>query len=124
MQKIDANIALRYILNDDEKFSPKAKDIIDKNIVEVPIEVLCEVVFVLTGYYKVDRKNVSVELKRFFEQTQCTLPHQDVILKALEYFGKNTLDFVDCILTGYAEVEKDKIYTFDVKLQKLIEKIK
>ena len=65
MQKIDANIVLRYILND-----------------------------------------------------------QEVILQALEYFGKNTLDFVDCVLAGYAEVEKDKIYTFDEKLQKLIDKIK
>jgi len=124
MQKIDANIVLRYILNDHGKLSPRAKEIIDKNIVEVPIEVLCEVIYVLTGYYKIDRQNVVKELKRFFEQTQCSLPHQEAILKALEYFGKNNLDFVDCILAGYAEVEKDKIYTFDKKLKKLINKIK
>jgi len=124
MQKIDANVVLRYILNDHENFSPKAKEIIEKNIVEVPIEVLCEVVFVLTGYYKIDRQNVVTVLKRFFEQTQCTLPHQEAVLKALEYFGKNNLDFVDCILAGYAEVEKEKIYTFDKKLKKLINEIK
>jgi len=124
MQKVDANVILRYILNDHEELSPQAKEIIEKNIVEVPIEVLCEVIYVLTGYYKIDRQNVSTELKRFFEQTQCTLPHQEAILKAIEYFGKNTLDFVDCILAGYAEVEKDKIYTFDVKLQKLLGRIR
>jgi predicted nucleic-acid-binding protein len=124
MQKIDANVILRYILNDHEEFSPQAKEIIDKHIVEVPIEVLCEVIYVLTGHYKIDRQNVSTELKRFFEQTQCTLPHQEAILQALEYFGENTLDFVDCVLAGYAKIEKDKIHTFDVKLQKLIEKVK
>jgi len=124
MQKIDANVILRYILNDHEKLSSQAKEIIDNHIVEVPIEILCEVIYVLIGYYKIDRKNVSIELKNFFEQTQCTLPHQGAILQALEYFGKNTFDFVDCILAGYAEVEKDEIYTFDEKLKKMIEKIK
>ena len=63
-------------MNDDPERSPKAKEIIDSNIVEVPIEVLCEVVF------------------------------------------------VDCILAGYAETEKENIFTFDAKLQKLIENIK
>jgi predicted nucleic-acid-binding protein len=124
MQKVDANIVLRYILNDHEVFSPQAKEIIDKNVVEVPVEVLCEVIYVLTGYYKIDRQNVSTKLKRFFVGTQCILPHQEVILQAIEYFGKDTLDFVDCILAGYAKVEKDKIYTFDERLQRLIEKIK
>jgi len=36
MPKIDANIVLRYLLNDHAERSPKAKEIIDQNIVEVP----------------------------------------------------------------------------------------
>jgi predicted nucleic acid-binding protein len=39
MQKIDANIILRYVL-DDHELSVKAREIIDQHIVEVPIEVL------------------------------------------------------------------------------------
>ena len=46
MQKIDANIILRYIMNDHEELSPKAKKIIEQNIVEVTVEILCEVVYV------------------------------------------------------------------------------
>ena len=34
-------------MNDHEENSSKAKEIIDLNIVEIPIEVLCEVVYVL-----------------------------------------------------------------------------
>ena len=123
MQKIDANIVLRYILNDDAGLSLKAKEIIDQNIVELPIEVLCEVVFVLNGYYNIDRQNVSSKLKYFFDQTQCILPHREAVLQGLEYFGQNSLDFVDCILAGYAEIDKENIFTFDTKLQKLIENI-
>jgi predicted nucleic-acid-binding protein len=122
MKKIDANVVLRYLLNDHSELSPKAKEIIDRNIIEVPIEVLCEVVYVLTGHYKIDRKSISTELQRFFEQTQCTIFHREAILRGLEYFGQKPLDFVDCILAGYAEVEKDEIYTFDDKLKKMITK--
>ena len=124
MQKIGANVLLRYALNDHIELSPKAREIIDQHIVEVPIEVLSEVVFVLTGHYKIDRQSVSTGLRLFFEQTQCTLSHRESVLRALEYFGQGSLDFVDCILAGYADVEKDEIFTFDDKLQKLITKIK
>ena len=124
MQKIDANIVLRYLMNDNPELSPKAKDIIEQNIVEVPVEVLCEVVYVLSGHYKIGRQNVSAKLKQFFELTQCTLTNRDVILQGLDYFGKHGLDFVDCLLASYAKIEKDEIFTFDDKLEKLIKQNK
>ena len=124
MKKIDANIVLRYLLDDHAELSPKAKSIIDQNVVEVPIEVLCEVVFVLTGHYSADRLSVSTELQHFFEQTNCTVPHRETVLRGIAYFGKQNLDFVDCLLASYAEVEGDEIFTFDNKLQKRIEKNK
>jgi predicted nucleic-acid-binding protein len=124
MQKIDANIVLRYVLNDHAELSSKAKEIIDQNIVELPIEVLCEVIFVLTGHYGINRQNVSSKLMHFFDQTNCVLSNRKVVLRSLEYFGQKSFDFVDCILAGYADVEKDEIFTFDEKLQKLIQEIK
>jgi len=124
MQKIDANVILRYVLNDHPELSSKAREIIDQYIIEVPIEVLCEVVYVLAGHYGIDRKSISTELQRFFEQTQCTLSHREAVLRGLEYFGQKPLDFVDCVLAGYAEVEKDEIFTLDDKLKKMISKIK
>ena len=122
MKKIDANIVLRYLMNDHVENSPKAKDIIEQNVIEIPIEVLCEVVYVLTGHYKIDKQTVCSELNRFFKLTNCTLPHQEAVLKGLEYFGNYNIDFVDCILAGYADVDKDEIFTFDKKLKKLTEK--
>ena len=63
MQKIDANICLRYLLGDHAELSPKAKEIIEQNTVEVPIEILCEVVYVLKGHYKIERQNTAETLK-------------------------------------------------------------
>ena len=124
MAKIDANILLRYVLNDHAELSPRAREIIDQNIVEVPVEVLCEAIYVLTGHYEVDKKSISLGLIRFFEQTECILTHRKAILQALAYYGEFPLDFVDCILAAYSEIEKDEIYTFDSKLRRLIEKNK
>jgi predicted nucleic acid-binding protein len=78
----------------------------------------------LAGHYDINRQNISTGLQRFFEQTQCTLSHRGAVLCGLRYFGQTSLDFVDCILAGYAEVEKDEIFTFDDKLRKLLAEIK
>ncbi|MDR2595804.1 MAG: PIN domain-containing protein [Treponema sp.] len=118
---IDANIILRYILEDHTELSPKAKDIISENIVETPIEVLCEVVFVLTRIYNIARKDIADTLLDFYESTNCILPHREAVIKGIEYFGNQNLDFVDCLLAGYYETENTAIQTFDTKLEKLLE---
>ena len=38
----------------------------------------------------------------------------------LRYIGKYNLDFVDCLLAGYAQFDNEKIFTFDEKLDSLI----
>ena len=120
MPYIDANIILRYILNDHSELSPKAKKLIGENAVETPIEVLCEVVYVLARIYKIGRKDIADTLMDFYSSTNCSLPHREAIVKAIEYYGIKSLDFVDCILAGYFETENISIFTFDEKLEKLL----
>jgi predicted nucleic-acid-binding protein len=121
MQIIDTNIVLRYILDDHPELSEKARRIIDDHTVTVPIEVLCEVVYVLASVYKVSRPDISDELKGFFANTLCELSHRDSVLMGLDLYAKKTLDIVDCILAGYKEVENVTVHTFDKRLQKLME---
>ena len=120
MQYLDANIILRYILEDHTELSPKAKKLIDENIVETPIETLCEVVYVLTRVYGINRKEIADTLLDFYENTNCILLHREAIIKGIKYFGENSLDFVDCILAGYYEIENSIIHTFDSKLERLL----
>ena len=122
MQIIDTNIVLRYILEDHAVLSAKAKKVIDENIVEVPVEVLCEVVYVLSSVYKVNRKEISDQLKLFFGETQCELRRRNAILKGIEIFAENKLGFVDCILIGYSECENTKVHTFDNALQTILDR--
>jgi len=120
MKIVDTNIVLRYVLGDDEKLSAQARDIIENNKVEIPIEVLCEAVYVLSSVYKAERSEIETELRGFFEKTHCALPHRESVLKGLELFGNTSLDFVDCILAGYKIAEGFDIYTLDNKLKKLL----
>jgi predicted nucleic-acid-binding protein len=123
MLLIDANIVLRYILNDNKEQAQKAKDIIDGNYVEMPIEVLSEVVYVLKGVYEINRAVIHSKLLYFFENTECRIPHKAAVLNGLNYYASTNFDFVDCILAGYYEAENREIATLDTGLQKLIAKI-
>jgi predicted nucleic-acid-binding protein len=123
MLLIDANIVLRYILGDNKELALKAKEIIDDNDVEMPVEVLGEVVYVLKCVYKIDKKTIYSKLLYFFENTECKIPHKNSVLCGLKHYAATNLDFVDCILAGYCEIENKEIATFDVDLQKLITRI-
>ena len=122
MQVVDTNIVLRYILEDHEELSAQAKKIIDENIVEVPVEVLCEVVYVLSSIYKVNHKEISSRLKFFFAETCCELPHRNAVLRGMDIFAERKLGIIDCILTGYSECENAKVHTFDKALQMILGK--
>jgi predicted nucleic-acid-binding protein len=113
MHVVDANVVLRYLLNDHEELSAKARQIIEGRVVRVPIDILCEVVFVLSGVYKIKPKEIGIALHGFFESTACELPNREVVLRGLDLFAENNLDFVDCILAGYKNVMAAEVHTFD-----------
>lgn len=120
MKIIDANIILRYLLNDVEELSEKAEEIIENNDVFVPNEVIAEVVYVLEKVYKVERIEIYNYLTEFFEKQNISVPDKDVIFAALKLFSSKKLDFVDTILYAYAKVKDYEVFTFDKKLKKTI----
>ncbi len=124
MQIVDANIVLRYLLEDNEELASQAAEIIDNNEINLPIEVLSEVIYVLSKVYKMERKDISAIMSDFLNSDDVQIPHRNVVVKGLKYFGTRKLDFVDCILAGYAKCENAEIHTFDVDLRKLIDREK
>lgn len=55
MVMLDANVILRYLLNDDERMASEAENIIKNMPVQVTIEIVAEVVYVLKGVYHIGR---------------------------------------------------------------------
>ena len=66
MPLVDANIILRYLMNDHPVMSPQAREIILAGAETTP-EVLAEVVYVLRGVCHVDRPSVAVALESFIQ---------------------------------------------------------
>ncbi len=120
MSMVDANIILRYILDDHEQLSPKAAEILEQQTSTLPIEAACEVVYVLQKVYSVDRKTIQQQLTDLLNEALVMMDKPEVFLKALEYYSASSLDFVDTLLCAYHTVEKQEIFTFDNKLNQFI----
>ena len=110
----DANIIVRYIINDDETMANKAESVINDGSLFVLPEVFAEVVYVLTKVYGIDRISVADTMKELLSFVSTSIP--SVMQKSFENYRETKLDFVDCILAAYELVEGKEILTFDKKL--------
>jgi len=122
MSVVDANIVLRYVLDDHAELSPKAADILEQYAVTLPVEAACEVVYVLQKVYAVERKDIQQQLSNLLNECLVDMEKPAVFLKALECYGTSTFDFVDTLLWAYHAVEHQEVFTFDEKLHKLIQR--
>jgi len=122
MQIVDANIILRYLLDDHAELSSKAAEILEQQTVTLPIEVACEVVYVLQKVYAVERKDIQQQLSQLLNEKLVEMEKPDIFLSALECYSSSALDFVDTLLWSYHTVEQHEIFTFDSKLNKHIQR--
>lgn len=115
---VDANVILRYLLNDIPEQAQTAREVIDEGC-ETTIEVLAEVVYVLARVYRVPRGVIANELKRLLDIVYVSR-HAEAIA-ALSLFEERSLDFVDCVLAAQHSVAGRRVVTFDKKLARLVE---
>lgn len=121
---LDTNMILRFLMRDNEEMAVKSLEIIKNDTVFVTSEVVAEVVFVMQKVYKATREDVYNIVMSFMNISTVEVPEYSVLSKGLEFFRDNNLDFVDCILCAYNFCYGYEVCTFDVKLQKLIDRIK
>jgi len=119
---VDANIVLRYLLDDHAELSAQASTILEQEKVVLPIEAACEVVYVLQKVYAVHRKEIRQLLTDLLNEALVTMEKPEVFIKALEYYDSSTLDFVDTLFCAYHTVEGQTIFTFDNKLNQFIQR--
>ena len=115
---LDTNVLLRYILNDNEEMSRIASELIDGTVYTVP-EVLAEMAYVLAKVYKANRADIATFLSAIVNDVDVEPAH--VVEKAIEVYRDNNLDFMDCMLVAYNKVEGTKVFTFDKKMNKLLD---
>lgn len=118
MQLIDANVILRCILNDHPNMTAKAKKVLQNGAYTKP-EVMTEVVYVLQKVYSVQRSQIKEILGNILSIIQCS--DEKCIIYALNVYSKTTLDFVDCLLAAYHRLYGENVFTFDKKLNKVLQ---
>lgn len=117
MRIIDANIVLRYLLDDDPVLASQAASILEKGAVHLPFEVLAEVVYVMQGVYAVPRDKISVTLESFLTSHGVATNSTPIASAALRLYAEKKIDFVDALLCAYHRVDGCEIETFDKKLR-------
>jgi len=115
----DANVFLRFILNDNKEMADYAETLLNNHEAFLLHEVIAEMVYVLSSVYNIKRKDIGKELTNLLIYAETD--DKPVMLQALKNYSQTKLDFVDCILLAYSMIQNIEIATFD---KKLINKIK
>lgn len=121
MTIIDANVILRYLLNDHNELSSKATIMIETNEVLLPNEVIAEVVYVLQKVYLINNQEISHTLLALISFENIKVEDFDLLKEAFRLFSIRKFDFVDTILYAHYKVRGHDIMTFDKKLNNMLE---
>ena len=115
MKLVDANVILRYLLNDNQEMAQQAKAVIEGGAYTKP-EIIAEVVYVLKGVYHATRADIRVFIQEMLNSVRCV--ESEAVTYAVDVYADTSLDFVDCLLIAYHVLGKEDAFTFDKSLAK------
>lgn len=118
----DANTMIRCIIGDDEQKIKELQEIRATQKIIYSMEVIAEVVYVLTKVYNVSRVDASDAIQRFLKAKNIVCSNSEIAIKSLQLFAENHLDFVDNVLLAYHQLRGITIYSYDRKLMNAIKR--
>ena len=115
---LDTNVLLRFLLGDHKEHSPLARELFrqavkGKCMLILTDVAIAEAVWVLTSFYKIDRKETSDKLSIVITSAGVKCSQQDQMIDALNRFKNTACDFFDCLLAAMASNSNNRIATFD-----------
>ena len=113
MIRVDANYILRYLLNDNPEMASIAEQLFLNEQLFIANEILAEVV------YEISKIDIADKLINLISCDTIFTDYELIIIEALTLFKSHKLDFVDCLLCSYSQI--DEIKTFDKKLNRCIQ---
>jgi predicted nucleic-acid-binding protein len=121
---VDANVIIRHLLGDHPVLSLEArKQFVRAQSGEVELYldevIVAEVVWVLSSFYKIAREDISKQLLEIISQEWVVNSRKRLMIKSLEMFENNNLDYIDCWALNVAKGKKLELKSFDKKLAKM-----
>ena len=118
---LDTNAILRFILNDVPKQNKLIVEFIQSNPAAIRLEVFVEVVYVLEKYYKKSRPEIAKIIAVLGRTENLLIQYPHIVERSLHLFIEENLDIVDCILCSFNNLEGYGVFTFDKKLNSLLQ---
>lgn len=114
---LDANVILRYLLDDHPQHSPRARRLIAQAdpqalTLKVSPHILAEVVYILE-HHAYDRGRVASALIRFFRVPGVRVVEAGPVMEALLDYRERRVDFADALLMALARSRGEKVWTFN-----------
>lgn len=120
----DANVILRFLLDDHPELSPRAAAIFERAAAGeirllIPAAILAECVYTLKSFYKLDRAALVAGLLDVLALPGVEALEGRVLGEALRVFGAKNVDFADAYLYALSLGLSFPVVTFDRDLGKL-----
>lgn len=120
---LDANVLVRYIMQDDTRQSARANALVESLDVNRPgfvgLVSVIELYWVLTSCYHLSNEQVKQALDALLRTKQIVVDRSDQVLRALRAFDAGKADFADCLIERIAAAAGcEQTMTFDVNAAK------
>jgi predicted nucleic acid-binding protein len=101
---VDTNVLIRHLTGDPPAQARRATTFLEQaDELLLPDLIVAEVVYVLESFYEVDRTRVAELVRAIVGFPAMVLIDEPVLLRALEVYEVNRLDFADAYLVATAE---------------------
>lgn len=122
MVLIDTNIIVRILLNDNPLLFKRAKELIEKEEEVLVLDpIVFEIFYVLENkIYNTPKKEAVLSVRRFLKQRKVVLENKELIELTLDKYNETNISVPDAYLLARNILNKDKVITFDKKLNKLL----
>lgn len=123
MTGLDTNVLVRYLTQDDPRQAREANALISGTLEKgercfIAAVVLCELVWVLRGAYRLEKATVAMALDRILATAQFDIDDRDVVRRALEDYRTGRGDFADYVIGNHnRESGCPTTATFDRRLK-------
>ena len=121
---LDANVLVRYIMQDDVRQSPLADRLIESLTVEAPgfisLVTVIELVWVLSSAYGLTDTRIAEGLETLLRTREIRVDQAETIWQALRDFQGTRADFADCLIARTGRMAGcQTTMTFDREAAKL-----
>jgi len=112
---VDTNVLIRHLTGDPPEMAARATAYLSQTDELVLADlVVAEVVYVLESFYEAPRGRVAALLEAVVSAPQMRVQDRPVLLRALEVYETNRLDFAEAYLVASAErADIDAVVSFD-----------